>query len=147
MQNRINKELQDLSNNPLEGCSISLQNDNFYHWIATLHGPDNSSYAGGRFLVSVILPENYPFRPPDVKFLTKIYHVNVKRDDGSLCADIFQNNWAPTLNMRYVLESIITVLAHPAPEHALENDIAAQMLNNPAAFHQTAQEWVRQFAK
>jgi Ubiquitin-protein ligase len=49
--------------------------------------------------------------------------------------------------MRYVLESLISILIHPAPEHALEADIAAEMINNPSLFHQNAQEWVRNFAK
>lgn len=147
MQNRIVKELQDLTQNPPEGCSIGLVNDNLYLWRAVLQGPEGSAYEGGRFEIAIALPENYPFRPPEAKFLTKIYHVNVKRDDGSVCADIFQNSWAPTLNMRYVIESLITILANPAPEHALENDIAAEMINNPNGFRNTAQEWVRNFAR
>lgn len=147
MQNRIVKELQDLTNNPPEGCSLTLVNDNLYLWKAILQGPAGSAYVGGKFQINITLPENYPFRPPDVKFSTKIYHVNVKREDGSVCADIFQNNWAPTLNMRYVIESLISILAQPAPEHALESEIAAEMMADPGRFYQTAQEWVRNFAR
>jgi ubiquitin-protein ligase len=147
MQNRISKELQDLSQNPPEGCHLELVADNLYRWRAVVSGPVGSPYVGGRFELAIELPQNYPFRPPDVKFRTKIYHVNVKKEDGSLCADIFQNNWAPTLNMRYVIESVISILATPAPEHALEPEIAAEMMNSPAVFHQKAQEWVRNFAR
>lgn len=147
MQNRINKELQDLMGNPLENCVIDLVGDNLYRWRAVISGPQGSAYAGGKFELAIELPQNYPFRPPEVKFRTKIYHVNVKKEDGSLCADIFQNSWAPTLNMRFVLESVISILATPAPEHALEPEIAAEMLNNPSAFANKAQDWVRQYAR
>lgn len=146
MQNRILKELQDLSTNPLEGCFIELVGDNLYKWRAIIKGPDSSPYAGGRFELAIELPQNYPFRPPDVKFKTKIYHTNVKSDDGTLCADVFQNSWAPTLNMRYVIESVISILANPAPEHALEIGIAAEMANNPSLYIANAQEWVRRYA-
>jgi ubiquitin-conjugating enzyme E2 D/E len=146
MQGRINKELQDLITNPIPGCFVQILADNLYLWRAVVEGPANSLYQGGKFEMSIILPQNYPFRPPEVKFLTKVYHVNVKQTDGSLCADIFQNNWAPTLNLRYVLETVLTILSEPAPEHALEPEIAAEMMNNPTLFRQKVQEYVRRYA-
>ena len=147
MQNRILKEIQDLTSNPLEGCFVEIVRDNPFCWRAVLDGPKDSPYAGGRFELSIDLPQNYPFRPPEVKFKTVIYHVNVKHDDGTLCADIFQNAWAPTLNMRFVLESVITILSHPAPEHALETDIAAEMANDYSTFLKKAQAFVKNYAR
>ena len=147
MQGRINKELQDLNANPLRGCFVEIVGDNLCNWRAVVDGPQGSAYEGGRFELAISLPSNYPFRPPEVKFRTKIYHTNVKQSDGSLCADIFQNNWAPTLNMRFVLETVISILAEPAPEHALEAEIAAEMMNNPTLFRQKAQEHVRLYAR
>ena len=146
MQGRINKELQDLMSNPVQGCFVQLLADNLYNWRAVIDGPLNSCYQGGKFEINIVLPQNYPFRPPEVRFVTKVYHVNVKQADGSLCADIFQNSWAPTLNIRFVLESVITLLMEPAPEHALEPEIASEMLNNPTLFRQKAQEHVRRYA-
>lgn len=32
---------------------------------------------------------NYPFEPPKVKMLTKIWHINVNADDGMLCCIVF----------------------------------------------------------
>lgn len=146
MQNRINKELQELATEPLDGTYVGLIGDSIYNWRVIIEGPSDSAYTGGRFELLITLPQNYPFRPPEVRFMTKIYHVNVNKTDGSLCADIFQNNWAPTLKMRYVIESIISILSQPAPEHAVEPEIASQMLNNPTLFYQKAQEWVRDYA-
>lgn len=38
--------------------------------------------------------------------MTRIYHPNVKSDSGEICSDIFNENWGPTLNVTYVLNTI-----------------------------------------
>ena len=40
-------------------------------------GPQGSIYAGGTFRILCNLPEKYPFKPPEIKFETKIYHPGV----------------------------------------------------------------------
>lgn len=37
----------------------------------TLRGPDDTPYAGGIFQVDIIIPSDYPFSPPKMKFITK----------------------------------------------------------------------------
>ena len=59
-----------------------------------------------------------------MKFTTKIYHPNIKLDSGEICADVIANNWAPTLNVRYVLNAIKAMLVEPNPDSPLEADIA-----------------------
>lgn len=39
--------------------------------------PPDTVYAGGTFQVDIQIPEGYPFKPPVVKFLTKIFHPNI----------------------------------------------------------------------
>lgn len=47
------------------------------------------------FKLRISFPEEYPFRPPTVKFTTKIYHPNVD-SDGQVCLPIISNeNWKP----------------------------------------------------
>lgn len=60
--------------------------------------------------------QRYHDRPPlmvhtfnaveQVKFVTRIYHPNVKTDTGEICSDILNENWGPTLNVTYVLNTI-----------------------------------------
>ena len=147
MQNRINKELHDLSQNPPENCSVSTVGDDISHWRVNIVGPAGTPYEGGNFVLAINIPANYPFRAPDARFETRIYHPNVKSDDGSICAEIYQSNWAPTRNIRFIIETIMSVMINPAPEHAVENDIATLLLNNYSQFEANARQWVNQYAR
>jgi ubiquitin-conjugating enzyme E2 D/E len=68
-------------------------------WTAMIMGPDTSPYADGVFNVEMIFPAEYPFKPPKVKFTTKIYHPNVK-STGDICMDAINEGWAPTCNVK-----------------------------------------------
>ena len=74
-------ELRDNQSNPILniGYNIGLTNhDNPFKWRVTLFGPRDTPYNGGIFFLTLIFPEDYPSHPPEVKFDTPIYHINVR---------------------------------------------------------------------
>ena len=103
---RILNDLKDIEQNPPSHVSAGVIDDsNIYEWDATIIGPGLSPYAGGIFKLSIIFPETYPFKPPKIRFLTKIYHCNID-PKGNICADILKNNWSPALTVSKILLSI-----------------------------------------
>jgi ubiquitin-protein ligase len=42
--------------------------------------PDSDVYNQGAYSIEIKLTPTYPFDPPEVRFLTKIYHPNVAED-------------------------------------------------------------------
>merc|ERR1712167_531765 len=48
------------------------------------------------------LPDNYPFKPPDVHFDTKIYHPNVN-SEGHVCTPEITKDWSPAMKMVKVI--------------------------------------------
>ena len=92
--------------------------------MITLIGPEDTPYYGGCFKLKLNFPDSYPFKPPIINFITPVYHPQVKSDDGSICADIFEKDWAPTLNVRNCIEKIFAMLKNPNSEAPIEFEVA-----------------------
>ena len=63
---------------PLEGIRARLVNDeNMFEWEVALFGPPDTLYQGGYFKAHMKFPRDYPYSPPSVRFVTKVWHPNV----------------------------------------------------------------------
>ena len=72
---RINKELKEFENitNDLpENINAWPINNDLLNWEATIIGPSNTPYVDGIFFLKITLPNDYPFGPPQVNFLSRI---------------------------------------------------------------------------
>ena len=98
-------------------------------------------------MVNIDFSDNYPFKAPKVLFKTKIYHPNVKQDTGEICAQAIENAWVPTLNAKFVIESLITLLKSPNAENPLEASIAEEFSRDYKTFCAKAKEFTQTYAK
>jgi ubiquitin-conjugating enzyme E2 D/E len=125
---------------------IELVQDDIFKWSCTLQGPNESPYAGGRFILRLEFPAQYPFKPPKLVFGTKVYHPSVMLETGEICgADL--GNWGPTLNAEHCLMTVYSLLKNPQPDHPLEEEIANQLANKPKEFEKTAKKYTKEHAK
>ncbi|TWW55243.1 Ubiquitin-conjugating enzyme E2 A [Takifugu flavidus] len=79
----------------------------------------------GTFKLTIEFTEEYPNKPPTVRFISKMFHPNVYAD-GSICLDILQNRWSPTYDVSSILTSIQSLLDEPNP-NSPANSQAAQL--------------------
>jgi ubiquitin-conjugating enzyme E2 D/E len=142
---RIGKELKELEEDPPANCSAGPSSDDIYNWDATIMGPSCSPYSGGIFQLSIIFPQNYPFKAPKIKFVTKIYHPNIN-SAGGICLDVLKDQWSPALTVSKILLSICSLLDDPNPDDPLVPDIAHQYTNNRVVYDMIARDWTEKFA-
>lgn len=144
-KNRLEKEYEDFKSDPPTNCSAAPKDDDIYTWEAVIYGSSGSVYEGGIFNLIIEFPQNYPFKPPKVKFTTKIYHPNINMG-GGICLDILKDNWSPALTISKVLISICSLLTDPNPDDPLVPEIADIYVKNRLRFDLTAREWTNRFA-
>lgn len=75
---KFNTNAQDLRRDTSSGVSVESDPRNPSHLIGTLRGPDDTPYARGTFEVDIIIPEDYPFTPPKMKFITKRKYLSIR---------------------------------------------------------------------
>ncbi|THH16460.1 hypothetical protein EW146_g4182 [Bondarzewia mesenterica] len=139
---RINKELKDINDRPIEGITVEADESNVFLWNCTVKGEPDSPYKNGTFRFKLELPENYPFKPPVVTFSTKIYHPGIN-EEGHICVPILRDQWKPTIMLPTVLAVIKEKVNKPSPDDPFEPDIAAQLRDDQAKFLATAKEWTK----
>lgn len=147
IQNRLKNELAKLTEKPVSGSQIALENENDIRtWLVIIKGPANSPYENGNFKLRFIFPENYPFKAPEVKFLTTVYHPNIKLDSGEICLDVFTSSWAPTQKVSEILEKIASMLQSPSANNPLEPNISNEFSNDYSTFEKNAKEYTNKYA-
>ena len=141
---RLNNELHNRDN--YENISVVPIGDDMFHWSGSIMGPLNSPYTGGLFIIDINFPTNYPFKPPTIKFKTKIYHPNIDMN-GNICLDILEQcGWSPALTIFNVLLSIRSLLVNPDPNNQFVPDIARQYINDYNKYDKLARRFTRLYA-
>ena len=119
---------------------------NLRELVGTIKGPKDTAYEGGVFKVSITIPSSYPFEPPKMKFMTKIWHPNISSQTGAICLDILKDQWSPALTIKTALLSLQALLSTPEPRDPQDAEVAKQYLASRELFESTAKFWTETYA-
>ncbi|KAL3317816.1 Ubiquitin-conjugating enzyme E2 R2 [Cichlidogyrus casuarinus] len=122
----LQKELKSLIAQPVEGFSVKLVDEsNLFVWDVAIFGPPQTIYEGGYFKARLFFPPEYPYLPPTMKFITRMFHPNIY-ENGDVCISILHapgedprsgemasERWSPVQNVRTILLSVISMLNEP----------------------------------
>ncbi|KAG8189666.1 hypothetical protein JTE90_022481 [Oedothorax gibbosus] len=144
---RLQKELQDIRKSGNK-CFRDVQVDETN--ILTWHGlivPDCAPYNKGAFRIEINFPAEYPFKPPKITFKTKIYHPNID-EKGQVCLPIISTeNWKPATKTDQVIQTLVTLVNDPEPEHPLRAELAEEYSKDKKKFFKNAEEFTKKFSE
>eukprot|EP00090_Calanus_glacialis_P037305 TRINITY_DN6409_c0_g1_i1.p1 TRINITY_DN6409_c0_g1~~TRINITY_DN6409_c0_g1_i1.p1 ORF type:complete len:155 (-),score=55.24 TRINITY_DN6409_c0_g1_i1:134-598(-) len=140
---RLQKELGDLRNSANKSFrDVQVDEGNLLVWQGLLV-PDKAPYNKGAFLIDLVFPAEYPFKPPKVSFRTKIYHPNID-DKGQVCLPIISaENWKPATKTEQVIQSLVGLVNDPEPDHPLRADLAEEFSKDKKKFFKNAEEFTK----
>lgn len=143
---RIKKELaQFIDADEEQKFSVHCEGDDLRICSGIMMGPEDTPYVGGVFFLTIEFPTEYPFKPPKVKFQTKIYHMNIT-EKGEICLPMLKDNWSPALNICKVLEAIHDLLIEPNLDSPQRADVGEQYNNDRKEHDKQATEWTAKYA-
>lgn len=140
--NRINQDIIGLINN-----KHVVEAENLHKFTVLFNGPSDTLYENGVWIISVTVDDEYPFKPPIVKFKTTIYHPNIDRESGAICMNVLHENWSPIYDMLNIFEQFLPqLLKYPNPDDPLNMYAARLILHNPTIYEQKVLTYVRLYA-
>ena len=148
---KIKKEIEILKKDPPNNWTLApIDETNLFILEATLLGPQNTPYEGGKFVLNIHFPSDYPFKPPECKFSTKIYHPNITTN-GVICKCCplreLGKLWEPQFKMTFILEKIKELFVNPYLEYSCGNTEALLLyLKDKNEFDKIAKEWTEKYA-
>lgn len=143
----LKREFDALQNDPILslGCTVGLENKDIFHWKISLAGPVDTPYAGGMFFLTAAFSEDYPEKKPEVRFINKIYHLNVSPTNGHICISTL-NEWKPKTPMVDVISAIFALFYDQNPKSPYSGEMAREYEHERNKFNQKAREWTAQYA-
>lgn len=141
---RLTNDLKLITTEPPDGVRL-INQKTLNEWITEIDGPLQSIWEGGKFRLSIVFPPEYPFKAPQVKFITPVFHPNVNTQ-GGICLDLLINKWLPSYHVASLLVSIRSFLDDPNPEHGLNQEALELFRNNRPRYEETVRHYVQTYA-
>lgn len=117
-QHRLVNDIKDIIQNPLidQGIYYAHDEEDMLKGCSLIIGPSETIYADGYYLFTWQFPYNYPYAPPELKFVTSDgvtrFHPNLYRN-GKVCLSILNTwtgeQWTSCQTIRSILLTLLTL--------------------------------------
>ncbi|PFX34352.1 Ubiquitin-conjugating enzyme E2 K [Stylophora pistillata] len=143
---RVQREFKEVVRSEELKCKVELVDNSYTRLRGEIAGPPGTPFEGGIYKLDINIPETYPFNPPKVQFVTKIWHPNISSVTGVICLDILKDQWAAAMTLRTVLLSIQALLSAAEPDDPQDAVVARQYKEHPEVYWRTAKHWAEEYA-
>ena len=160
---RIEKHLKEIEkeeeNDTLEEKGIisagPIDESDMFKWMLIIKGPKDTPYESGIFKIEIEFPKDYPFKPPSIHFITKIFHMNI-HSDGEICRHSFnfiKSCWSTDIFLIEIITEIINLLKFPVFDGCkllgYPQDLVDKCFDNywnREYYNAIAKEWTEKYA-
>jgi ubiquitin-protein ligase len=137
---RIVKELSSLNKHPNPYITIYPCEADIEFWNGVIRGPQDTVYEGGKFQIFIRFGDEYPEKPPEIRFITPIYHININ-STGRICISILGSDYRSDLSIRNLLISVYGLLLAPEGSDTLDTNLAHLYNEDKVKFDNIARHW------
>jgi ubiquitin-protein ligase len=158
-EGRIKREIEEIKNiDTEEGLYYFPDDIDLFTGYGLIHGPSDTPYEGGFYVIKFKFPTDYPFKPPTCTHLTMSgvrqspnFHDDVRSSEGMVClsrlntwegSEPGKDKWTPRLGILYVLHMIQKQVLTNKPLdnepnylHSIEHPANAQNYENVVVYH------------
>ena len=111
---RILREMREMAEDASPAFHAEAVEEDIFEWHFAILGPEDSEFEGGIYHGRVLLPPEYPFKPPSFVLLTPSgrFETNTK-----ICLSITQHHpehWQPSWSVRTALTAVRAFMPSPA---------------------------------
>jgi ubiquitin-conjugating enzyme E2 J1 len=100
------REAQELLTSPSPDYTATPLETDLFEWHFTLRGPPRSVYAGGIYHGRIVLPPQYPLKPPSFRFVTPSGRFETNREICLSISGHHEETWQPAWGLRTALVAL-----------------------------------------
>jgi len=107
---RILREVKEMDAEPSSQYTATPLEDNLFEWHFTIKGPAGTEFDGGLYHGRIILPPEYPFKPPNIVLLNPSGRFEVGTKICLSISSYHPEHWQPSWSIRTVLVALISFM-------------------------------------
>lgn len=109
----LKADIRELALDPSDQYYAAPLENDMFEWHFTIRGAEGTDFEGGIYHGRILLPPEYPYKPPHIMFLTPSgrFETNTK-----ICLSFSAYHpelWQPAWGIRLILEALISFLPTP----------------------------------
>eukprot|EP00800_Vazella_pourtalesii_P006434 TRINITY_DN182_c0_g1_i9.p1 TRINITY_DN182_c0_g1~~TRINITY_DN182_c0_g1_i9.p1 ORF type:complete len:1113 (-),score=145.23 TRINITY_DN182_c0_g1_i9:220-3558(-) len=139
---RILRELAYLQTDPHPSFEVFPCSDAVDLWHLMLEETAQTPYEGGVFRLYIEFTKEYPNKPPNIRFITPIYHCNIN-SAGRICHMILDRFYSPEKKIRELLDHIYGLLLEATPDDPLDSYKATLLRTNKQEYDRQAKAFTQ----
>ena len=143
---RILQELSFYQAHPHPAIEVFPGEEHFDFWRIIMEGPEDTPYEGGIFELFIEFTNEYPSKPPNIRFITPIYHCSIN-SSGRIGLTILDRFYAPGVRVGDIFNHVYGHLIDAEPDDPLDSVKATLLRFDRNEYLKKARDYTEQHAK